>query len=291
MWIQRKGIRPELVILTHNDADHIEGFLALMRLVGTSVQKYGMVQDRDASTPRLKRIVRELLDGVEKYHWCEAFGISPLPDQPQDLLSGVSLPLGLQNKLKLQAIHPSVLRSLEGQAKGPNWAGAIIVLFYQNVPCVVWPGDQPLQTCHDRLQTYNIEPFFFVGPHHGGPVDSPKLSSDEMGDLVERIGHRESWISVGQKHRLPHEDYIHALHEKKISIRCSQVTCHCHPDLKTLGEGLLPTHDWLGLDRPPKGPSCMGPMRVVFRKSDYDIRFSEEHAKSLRKLATPHCVD
>lgn len=288
LWIEKHGLDVKLVVLTHNDQDHIGGFMKLMELRGSGVRAYALTQDRSAK--KLKRIWKVLSDGYNCRHWPDPILIAPRKGKPQNLLSEAGI---FHDYLKLEAVHPPYLDSLYGQTRGPNWAGALVVLSLNNIPLIAWPGDLPFLTCHKVLTDYGIKPKFLVGPHHGGPVDIKKLSSEKIKKTGTDIGHQESWISVAwnQEYGLPREEYIRPISQSNVVVRCSQLTPRCDSMPERFGSGLLPTHDWLGLEPPPKGPSCMGSMRVQFAVDGYNVAFADEHENVIRGLPDRLCRD
>jgi len=289
-WVEKQGIQVDLVVLTHNDADHIEGFLSLMRLRGSEVGAYAWVQDRPAES--LRRVWQELLDGRDNLQWPDPTIIAPRRDEPQDLLaSSTAAGLARRRKIKLRAIYPPHLDSLKGQTKGPNWSSAIVLLYVDEVARVAWPGDLPLRICHEELSRQSIHPSVFVGPHHGGPVDIQGLSEEDVMRISEDIGHEQSWISVGWHGRFQHPrtEYLSPVSHTGIAVRCSQLTLRCDARPERFGHGLLPSHDWLGLLPPVKGPSCMGPMRIVFEEKGYVVSFEKEHREAAQQIDDPLC--
>jgi hypothetical protein len=236
---------------------------------------------------------KELKDGHDRLHWPEPILIAPRAGKSYDLLAAAEIPKHrFSDSLKIEALYPSHLDNLAGQAKGPNWAGALIVLTLGGVPLVAWPGDLPLATCRDVLTGFNIKPIFLVGPHHGGPIDLARLTEDQVNNFVHEIGHCEAWISVAwnRKYQHPRPEYLRPISQRGITLRCSQITPRCDPDLHLWEEGIIPTHDWLGLEPPPSGPSCMGAMSVLFSADEYQVQFALVHAEARSKLQHPLCL-
>jgi hypothetical protein len=288
-WVDKHGIRVDLVVLTHNDNDHFEGFLNLRRVRGHEVGAYAMVRDRPEH--QLRRALQELTDGLCK-GWPEPIPITTRRNKPLDLLAEAELPKHqFTDFLALHAFHPSLLKAWVAERRGPNWGSALVVLSLDGHPAIAWPGDLPLQTCHDVLTANNVRPRFLVGPHHGGPIDLSVLSKENACQLLGEIGHRESWISVAwhQRRRHPRPKYLASLKHVGTTVRCSQLTCRCDTQPQRFHPGLLPTHDWLGLERPPKGTSCMGAMRVIFSRDSHEVLFAEEHRQALLHLQRPRC--
>lgn len=290
-WVKRNGLRVELAIFTHSHADHFDGFMNLMRSYGDKVRKYALHQDRPSA--QLKKAWKELYDGRELHHWPDPINISPRRGCPQDLLAEAEItPPASLNSLRLEAIYPPVLNNVAAQSRGPNYAGAIIVMHFAGSPRVAWPGDLPLRICSDELVRGDVTPGFLVGPHHGGPPDVRDLTPEGVVDLIKAIGQTENWISVGwrEDRQFPLPEYLDPLRNSGVTIRCSELTKRCDPAPDRFGRALFPSHAWLGLDPPRKGTSCMGPMRVRFYKDSYEVLLADEHRQARAQTQHPLCT-
>lgn len=289
IWIKKHGISVELVVLTHNDRDHFGGFLRLISTQGKKVGPFALVRDR--SSDELKKTWKRLLEWRDLGKLGDPIQISPRRKQPQDLLKDGKVKHQLGSSFKLEAIYPNIFDTVQTPDE-PNYKCALIVLWFNKHPIVAWPGDLPLKICSDELNRIGIKPTFLVGPHHGGPIDIDKLDIAKLQTILTSIGHTESWISVGwhEEYKHPKPNFIKPMAEENISIHCSQLTPNCDSMRERFGEGLIPTHDLLGLEKPAKGISCMGPMRVRFSKKSYKIRFAEEHRKARENIEHPLCI-
>jgi hypothetical protein len=272
-WLDKYSQTVECLALTHNDQDHAGALLPLLRLLGKKVKRWWCLQDRPVEL--LKPMLREVKLGAARGLWNYPGRLEATPDESQVLLPGFA------PRVRLEAIYPAMLDNLAGQAKDPNETSAICVLWVNGTARVAWPGDVPLERCCRELECRGIAPTFLVGPHHGGPQDVRKKTMDRAATAaaVKQIGHFNLWVSVRWHagYKLPLKTYLSPSADSGVRVRCSQVTPRCGVALKSLGAGLLPTHHWLGLFRPDRGPSCMGPMRVVFTDSGYHIRYDKEH--------------
>jgi hypothetical protein len=287
-WLDKHKQTVRCLALTHNDKDHAGALLPLLHLLGKKVERWHWLQDRPPGN--LREVLRAVKWGYEAELWNYPDRIDPRPDRPQELLPGFA------PRLRLEAIYPAMLENWAGQAKGSNQTSAICVLWVNNIARVAWPGDVPLALCCRELTQRGVAPTFLVGPHHGGPQDvrEKKMGSAEVAACVTQIGHSNLWVSVRWHggYKLPLKVYVSTSAKAKVRVFCSQCTPRCGVALKNFGSGLLRTHEWLGLFRPDEGPSCMGPMRVVFTDSDYSIRYLDEHEKEAaaripRRLCTP----
>jgi len=290
LWLEKHGIRVDLAIFTHNDGDHLGGFMKLVELRGRQVGPYALLEDRPPDG--LQRAWKELMIRRERGELSDPIRIDPRRGEPQDLLAAAGLPPHpYRGIIELKAIYPAMFDQINAPRRRPNDHSAIIVLWFHEQPRVAWPGDLPLGTCQRELENNSIRPTFLVGPHHGGPTDVPALRPQDVQCLIQRIGHTQSWISVawhgGRKHPLP--GYLQPVCQMGVEVRCSQLTVRCDDEPDRFGRGLYPSHDWLGLERPPRGTSCMGPMRVKFLPTTHQIQFLDEHKAARKKVTRPLC--
>jgi hypothetical protein len=283
--VEANGFEVVCAVVTHNDADHWDGLRRLLRRRGWGVRGWGILQDRPARSCR--DIIHELERGVAQRLWVEPFSIAPQPNTPDELLDKPGVKeCKRPNGLRLVAVYPTILAGLRGQLRGPNYAGALLVLYDGERPLVAWPGDLPLEICHQELVRAKIRPMFLVGPHHGGPQDLRRTSQGDVAQKVREIGHDQLWVSVAwhRGRRLPRENYLRGSRSAGVTIRCSQLTEHCDPEFERFSPGLVPMADWLGIDPPPNGVSCMGPMRVTFADGKAEIAYENEHKMAVTSL-------
>lgn len=293
-WLDQTGIIVDLVVITHNDADHIEGLLSLIRKIDSRVKAIGLIQDRPIDD-LWKKAWSELFAWDKGHPDCQLFSLLRPKNKPLDLLQRSQVPRNpFSDLLRLEVIYPSFANNIKDQKDNKsNYSSAIIVLRFYNIPIIVWPGDQQLRTCQEELQKNEISPIFLVGPHHGGPQDvrEKELNINEVNELVEKIGHKRSWISVGwhERYRLPYPDYLTCNAQKEVNVKCSQHTPHCGEIDHHILEP--PAYERFAIPKPRnKGFSCMGTMRVNFYKNNNEVLHDEEHKEAIKKLAHPLCI-
>ena len=227
-FVTREGITHlELVLISHADADHIAGLLALLSSQEISVGHVRLNTDSIKSSKIWDDLLIVLndLDATNKV------------DFQVNLVSGSKETFGCGH-IQIEVLAPSKYLA----AKGPgstdkqdrkitsNTISAIIRLVRDGKPILLLPGDLD----YVGLQNVNedgisIEAETLVFPHHGGTPGSG--DTDEFTDeIIQKVSPRNVIFSIGRgKHANPRPGIVARILEVAPDTRfvCTQLSEHC----------------------------------------------------------------
>lgn len=299
-WLRSVGVRHlPLVLLTHNDRDHISGLDALIQGFRKQVGTVGFVVDRDPEDipfwlPVQQWVHDKVVQRVEEVR-AQAGGAEP---RGRLLLSDATAGYWLY------CVYPTVFENQAAVAgakkvgpkprRGHNATSAVFGLATSARPRkwrVVFGGDLDLPGWHSltdakRLLSTDV----FVVPHHGGPRH--ETSSFGFTELADAVSPTHALISVGTDQSFGHPlpELVKALRDTDATVMCTQITSQCvkKPDalpnrtVLPLAQLTDPTH------LAPSGTACAGTVAVVLSPSrPPSVLRVEEHQAAVDGLVTP----
>ena len=236
-WLSSVGVRHlPLVLLTHNDRDHILGLDALVAGFRKRVGTVGFVVDRDPEEipywlPIQQWVRNKVVQRVEEVR-AQTGATDP---RGRLLLSDATAGYWLY------CVYPTVFENQTAvtgaKTVGPkprgghNATSAVFGLSTSARPRkwrVVFGGDLDLPGWHSladsgRLLASDV----FVAPHHGGPRH--ETSRFGLADLAAAVSPAHALISVGTDQSFGHPlpDLVKALRDLDATVMCTQITSHC----------------------------------------------------------------
>jgi competence protein ComEC len=274
-WLTSVGVRHlPLVLLTHNDRDHILGLDALVEGFRKRVGTVGFVVDRDPADIPFWLPVQEwsrdkVVQRVEEVR-AQAGAAEPC---------GRLLHSDETGGYWLYCVYPTVFENQAAVSgaktvgpkprKGHNATSAVFGLATSQRPRkwrVVFGGDLDLPGWHSlsnsgRLLVADV----FVVPHHGGPRHETKGFG--FAELADAVSPAHALISVGTDQSFGHPlpELVKALRDVDATVMCTQITSQCvkKPDalpnrtVLPLAQLTDPTH------LAPSGTACAGTVAVV----------------------------
>ena len=300
-WLSSIGVRHlPLVLLTHNDRDHILGLDALVQGFRKRVGTVGFVVDRDpkdipywiaAQQWVRNRVVAEVDEIRARAGATEPRGRLLLSDPT----AGYWLYCVYPNVFQNQAAVRGAKTVGPKPRKGHNAASAVFGLATSARPRkwrVVCGGDLDLPGWHSLAEAGRLlAADVFVVPHHGGPRHPTR--SFGFAELADEVSPAHALISVGTDQTFGHPlpELVRALRGAGAVVMCTQITAQCakKPDalpnrtVLPLAQLTDPTH------LAPSGSACAGTVAVVVSTNHPpSILRVTEHQTAVNGLAANH---
>lgn len=236
---QRKITTIDAVLISHADADHLSGLLALLAQQHITVRSVFLNTDTRRQTALWRQLRVALTDARQrravKVH-------AELTSESSELLR--------RDEIEVQVLAPSPELALVGaggqqlgggQPLTANAMSAVVRVVAHGVPEVLLPGDlDAIGLEHLLSENLNPRARVLVFPHHGGRPGkadaedfAAKLCAAVQADLVI--------FSIGRgKHATPHPDVIRGVlrARPRVHIACTQLSERCAASLPSAS----PTH-------------------------------------------------
>ena len=276
-WFKRQHRHVRDFLVTHNDADHIGGLPSILKLSSEgslTYERIKIVSDRGFDHPTVKSLWAQLWQYESKMTFL---------GQGQTVWEDERL------NLSLQVVHPSPLKTMG--LKGVNQKSAIIVLYYDGMPKVVFPGDAKFSAIKKKFEGSHIE--YLVGPHHGGPEDREQKKFEPN---VEATSVENLLISVGTNntHGHPAKDYLQLMAKKPCRVSCTQLTPQCDESVAKSGSPVFDGTQALRLEPTRSGTLCRGCFQLVWDSVQHQLvpnsLHLQKHDEGIAKLKSPMCV-
>ncbi len=300
MWLRSVGVRHlPLVLLTHNDRDHILGLDDLVQGFRKRVGTIGFVVDRDPEDIpywiSAQQWVRDkVVQQVEEVRAQVGAGEPRGRLLHSDETAGYWLYCVYPNVFQNQAAVSGAKTVGPKPRKGHNATSAVFGFATSERPKkwrVVFGGDLDLPGWHSladakRLLTADV----FVVPHHGGPRHP--TSGFGFTELADAVTPTHALISVGTDQSFGHPlpELVKALRDVDATVMCTQITSQCvkKPDaipnrtVLPLAQLTDPTH------LAPSGTACAGTVAVVLSPNrPPSVLRVAEHQAAVDGLVTP----
>lgn len=309
-WLRSIGVvRIPLLVLTHNDQDHIRGLDALVVQYQRKIVQVRYVVDRDPKRISYFTVIQDWVKGgiVKSSQRLE----TPLESRPgmgatlvREPDTGYRLHCAFPNMHQNEAVLQRAPVRGPRLGRGPNNTSGVIRLALSKEPGrtrFLFGGDLNFPGWRAMSESgLDLSTDVLVAPHHGGPRGGSKdFGPTELTDATKA---RIVLFSVGtsQRHvrrsrelsaRHPLPEVIQAFHSRKATVLCTQITRRCMDE--TLGNTfsvVSPPSVTEPHTLHPSGAACAGTILLVMR-DDGGIEVSRlnDHQAAVDRLrATGH---
>ena len=252
------------LVITHNDADHIGGVLALLNIQDVIIRKAYLLFD--GHDFRNSRIFNKLI---------EVLG--------ENNIFRLESPLTIDefNEYKLVVRFPNLVRN--AKARNANDTSAIIGLTWNDKDVIVWGADNKIAIIRENIVE---KPPMLFGPHHGAPADA---SNETFARDISMLSPRQCFLSYGTKNNYnhPNKAYIKALRKENCRIICSQRCRHCGLTNKRT---ILDGDGFYNLLPPKTGLACHGHVRLKVQNGEVHDELELEYEKAKIKARKRLCI-
>jgi len=224
----------ETVVFSHNDKDHIGGWVGLLTSFYKKIREIWCVVDADCvRDKRLDVIVRHCKD--KKL-------VKPKRAEVEDLRKPRPIWKDTESPLRLELWYPDFSGNYNAIVdQKPNRSSVICCLRYGD-EAIVFPGDSEIDAWKqiaDVNPRIPKHPAAIAVPHHAGLIGADDAELHWL--FGEIIIPQVAVISVGSANteRHPRPEVIKVLRDAGARIICTQITPQCHNDLEALRPGVL----------------------------------------------------
>ncbi len=275
--------RPDLVVITHSDTDHMAGVVALARNRGAREVRW----NSDRSLPS---------DPTDRAKWRAALrALAALPDDGVAVgpaTEGVAGQLGSIGYRFLAPSHAMVSRA-QADAR-PNHASAIIRLEIAALVALVG-GDADGASWHRLISGgTDLHAAVFRLPHHGGEITLGPADAT-WPEVLEAVGAAFHVVSVGTANPYGHPvtEALEALRGRAAGARvlCTEVNpvCAGSAPLPRSSPG-LPASALAGRGGRPGACRCAGTVTIEVGDTGWTVSPSPaEHRVVMSRLESPMC--
>lgn len=223
----------EFALISHADADHIQGILALLTSQRITVGGLYLNPDRDRTTTAW----RDLIQAVAVAQRNEIFKTYPslTAATPGSLQVG-DLTLTIASPSAALALSAVSGLAPEGGVNTANTLSAVIKVERTPNTGIILAGDLDGVGLADiNASSVNLKASALVYPHHGGLSGSAK--ADAFGDaLLQLVQPSHVYISNGRnKHGNPRPEVVTTILDRGCGLTCTQLAKSC-------GEAKAATH-------------------------------------------------
>ena len=280
-WLRSIGVRYlPLILLTHNDDDHIFGLDALVQGFRKRVGTVGFLVDRDpddipywipAQQWAQNKVIAEVEEIRSRTRAEEPCGRLLISDTDSGYWLYCVYPTVFQHQAAVAGAKTAGPRP----RRGHNATSAVFGLATSARPRkwrVLFGGDLDLpgwRCLYDAPRPRLLTADVLVVPHHGGPANP----TGRFGfcELAAAVSPGCALISVGtdQSYNHPQGGLVKALRDVGATVMCTQITDQCVAEPHTVeNRSVLP----LGLltdpvDLAPSGTACAGTVAVVINRN------------------------
>jgi competence protein ComEC len=278
-------LKPDLVVATHSDSDHVCGVVAMVRKLGAKEVRYNL----DRALPS---------DPEERTRWrSQSRALAGLEDKETlvgPATEGVSGSVGSMNYLILSPSHAMV--AMAQAISCPNRASAIVRISAGS--CTFLLGGDADSEGWGRLIDHgaDIKADVFRVPHHGGAIvqRSGDRSDISWDTLLAAVDARLHVVSVGtdNRHRHPTRDALLALGQRadRARVTCTEVNLICAGSAPLPSPTTLPATAKAGLGGRVGGCRCAGTITVTVDSANWSVSPSRtEHEGIIHALESPMC--
>jgi competence protein ComEC len=299
-WLRDIGVRHiPLIVLTHNDEDHICGLDGLVQGFRRRIGQVRFVIDRGP---------QDILFWVPAQEWQRDGVIGGIEELRSR--TGAAYPRG---ELLLSppacnywlfCLYPTVFEhqaAVQGAEivgprprRGHNATSAVLGLATSAKPRklrALFGADLDLPGWRCLDERHDLRADILVVPHHGGPRHP--TSRFGFTELAEAVRPRYALVSVGTHQRFGHPlpEFVRALRAVSANVLCTQITGRCVDDPAVIaGRSVLPLPErteprYLA----PPGTTCAGTVAVTIptSKPPRVLRF-EQHRAAVDGLLPAH---
>lgn len=272
-WLADKTPDIHAVTISHNDKDHAGALPSLVKMPTIRIGTIYMLVDRDKKSS----IFQNLWEPVKEQADLNRFSVLRLT---QDEI------IWQNENTCLKVIYPNFIENVA--ANNPNQTSAVICLFFESEPKIVWAGDAPMQVIANKCQ--GNTPYLLHGPHHGAPIDK---NQGQFKDWVNAFRPDRVFISVGTNNTYSHPSsvYLQSQVKQGCQVSCTQLTSLCDRNHIRNDTAVLQTAGLLGLRSNRSGVPCRGCLRLTMANGVIaSDPFDAEHLRRVKMLRRPKCL-
>lgn len=278
-WIcspRSKRIIIRNLILTHNDGDHVDGLVSILKERNVTIERALILEDRATVFPQnsaigmLLSLHRDIISRLER--------------------DGEERVLDAFGDYRLTVAYPKAVDNMFSKGK-PNDTSAIIHLFHTDPEgaaktlLITWAADNKLRTVMNNTPPGTRMLF---GPHHGGPQDR---RCDKYSHYVSMISPGKCFLSFATVNAYAHpkKKYIKSLVENNCGVICAQCARECGKDRETPvldGDGF---YSLLVPNGNGRSVACHGHVRLQIDGSDVKDELAEEYAEAKKEVSDALC--
>ena len=281
-WLRSQGVkRLELVLVSHNDADHSGGIAGILAAYANhgELGRLLFVQDRNPSEIRWLTAVREGLAEPMVQRILAAARRLEVSERGQ-----VAWESG---DASLRIYYPSFIANLDAQGRSDANRSSAVVMFSFGRARVLLPGDAPIgawRQIHDEIGPISCD--LLACPHHGGSLSRAAV---EMSDLRWLYGtavtvEGAAIISVGTNNNYghPRREVVGALREAGVNVMCTEITTRCCANLDRFAG--VPGRK--GPRTENNGVACAGTIEATLTRDGVHLSTLDSHRRCVDRLAT-----
>jgi beta-lactamase superfamily II metal-dependent hydrolase len=215
----------EMLILSHNDIDHINGFATLLRKYSSKIKRIGFLIDRED--------ISNIIQTLKKYHLLQS--ITRLEVENPNLDKNIYNNNSAQ--LYVKVLFPTFTANIQCQK---NKTCAIIMLTV-GTQKVIFSSDAPIAAWRNIIERNNnqqIKVNIMTIPHHGGRFTSVPQShcNTFQKELIEfhtklvKTDYAITSFASNNKYGHPCAEIIQSFIQHKIEVFCIQKATQCNGD-------------------------------------------------------------
>ena len=238
--------RVEVVVVTHNDADHSRGIGAILRRYHRTIGSIYFLQDRPV--PEI-RWLSELRASMGQR-------LRPLLKKFRRLETGeaaATIWRDGQTGASLQLLYPPFWDNLEAQRASKTNATSGILMFHIGERRILFCGDAPLSVWKQIHRDHGpLACDVLIVPHHGGLLGTAtegKTEAEQVDWLYSTAIQcsTAAVLSVGtdNPHKHPRKEVVRALVRAGVTPMCTEITPRCHDQVHALVPGVMTLPDYV----------------------------------------------
>lgn len=275
----------EYALISHSDADHLQGILALLTSTRVSVRHLYLNPDADKNSTAW----RDLLKAVRVASRSKDF-------EPHTSLSQTDPGTLHVGQIKISIVSPSPALALsgvggtnvEGTTNSANTLSAVIKVERAQGTGVLLAGDMDAAALEDILQSKtDLSASVLVYPHHGGLPGSGS-ADDFVAVLLELVMPMQVYVSNGRnKFNNPRPEIVEAIRSRGCGLACTQLAKACGDPVENPSLEKWPS---AGRDR---NFSCAGTISLTLGSTGAvrDAPFEDAFREFVRsRVSTPMCL-
>lgn len=279
----------DLVVISHSDADHLEGLVALLATSEFKVKKIVVKPDATKES-KLWNDFCALVDALSRKH-----EVVVLNDP--DFSDWNSCVEGAQ----LEYISPSVYLALRGAGSEyaptgtpqgvvtSNSASIVVRVKFNGVPMVLITGDMD-QIALSEIERTQVEvsALILIFPHHGGRPGSASIE-DFTNRLFQKVKPEYVLFSIGRgRHDTPRPEILKHIGQEFSGVRalCTQLSMHCcdNDQMQDSERELIKYAGGKG-----QKTCCSGTVEFDLVSGKFIYPKLDDHSKFVETLPSPLC--
>ncbi|WP_370305498.1 ComEC/Rec2 family competence protein [Sinimarinibacterium flocculans] len=285
-YLQSTGIKDiDLVVVSHSDADHLGGLVALLASDEFNVSTILINTDSQKASRAWNDLRVLIADKQSQGRLTLKLGVYSGP-----------ITEWTPGKTRLEAVSPSVSMALGGAGSNTvdgakvtqNTNSIAVRVLYEEKPIVFLGADIDAVTLDDIKKSRKAcEAPFLVFPHHGGKPGEAD-PADFARQLLALVKPNHVIFSNGRGlHDTPRPEIVQAvIAAKGISIGCTQLSKHC-----CAGDLPKPTPHVSALysHGAARGHSCTGTIEIDLKRAEIASPSLKAHGEFVIKFETAMC--